>query len=47
MPGAESGMHRHPYPAFMYVMEGTLIVEVKDGESKTYQAGEALISSNF
>lgn len=42
-PGGETGRHKHPYPVFMYVFEGTLILELDDGTSKTYEAGQALI----
>ena len=42
-PGAEVGRHKHPYPIFMYVLEGTLLVEMDDGTQKTYNAGEAFI----
>lgn len=42
-PGAEVGRHKHPYPVFMYVLEGTLSVVQDDGTAKTYQAGDALI----
>ena len=42
-PGGETGWHTHPAPSFMYVMEGVLVVELKDGSKKEYKAGEALI----
>jgi len=42
-PGKEIGRHKHPYPVYMYVLEGTLMVELDDGTQKTYQSGEALI----
>ena len=42
-PGKEIGRHKHPYPVYMYVIEGTLLVELDDGTQKTYQSGEALI----
>ena len=42
-PGGETGRHKHPYPAFMYVLAGTLVLELDDGTSKTYTAGQALI----
>ena len=43
VPGGETGRHKHPHPVFMYVLEGTLILELDDGTSKTYTAGQALI----
>ena len=42
-PGGETGRHQHPGPTFMYVMEGTLVVELEDGTQKQYKAGEALV----
>ena len=42
-PGGETGRHRHPGPTYMYVLEGTLVVELEDGPQKQYKAGEALV----
>jgi quercetin dioxygenase-like cupin family protein len=42
-PGGETGRHRHPAPAFMYVMEGTLVVEQDDGTQTVYHAGDTLL----
>ncbi len=42
-PGGETGRHQHPGPTYMYVLEGTLVVELEDGTQKQYKAGEALV----
>jgi quercetin dioxygenase-like cupin family protein len=42
-PGGEVGRHKHPAPAFMYVMEGTLVVEQDDGTKTVHHAGDALL----
>jgi len=42
-PGGETGRHQHPGPTYMYVLEGTLVVELEDGTQKEYKAGEALV----
>ncbi len=42
-PGGETGRHQHPGPTYMYVLEGTLVVELEDGTQKQYTAGEALV----
>jgi quercetin dioxygenase-like cupin family protein len=42
-PGGETGRHRHPAPAFMYVMEGTLVVEQDDGTKTVHRAGDTLL----
>ena len=42
-PGGETGRHQHPGPTYMYVLEGTLVVELEDGTQKQFLAGEALV----
>ena len=42
-PGGETGRHQHPGPTYLYVLEGTLVVELEDGTRKEYKAGEALV----
>lgn len=39
-PGASSASHRHDAHTIVYVLEGTVIMQVKDGEEKTLSAGE-------
>lgn len=42
-PGGDTGRHKHPAPAFMYVLEGTLVVEQDDGTQTVHEAGDALL----
>ena len=42
-PGAVGQWHTHPTPPIVYVVEGTLSVETKDGETVHTQAGQAVI----
>jgi quercetin dioxygenase-like cupin family protein len=42
-PGAVGQWHTHPTPPIVYVVEGTLSVERKDGETVHTQAGQAAI----
>lgn len=42
-PGAMGQWHTHPTPPIVYVVEGTLSVERKDGETVHTQAGQAVI----
>jgi quercetin dioxygenase-like cupin family protein len=42
-PGGETGRHKHPAPAFMYVMEGTLVVEQDDGTETAHHPGDTLL----
>jgi len=39
--GAETGWHRHPMPAYAYVLSGSVTVELEDGKRYTFHAGEA------
>jgi quercetin dioxygenase-like cupin family protein len=41
-PGGESGRHMHPNPTFVYVLEGTLEVEM-EGKSHSFKAGDAFL----
>jgi quercetin dioxygenase-like cupin family protein len=40
-PGAETGRHTHPTPRFVYVLEGTVILEMDGKPSQTFKAGQA------
>jgi quercetin dioxygenase-like cupin family protein len=42
-PGAVGEWHTHATPPVVYVLEGTLSVEVKDGETMHTKAGEAAV----
>jgi quercetin dioxygenase-like cupin family protein len=39
-PGAAGASHRHPGPAFVYVIEGTYELGIDDKPTKKYKAGE-------
>ena len=41
-PGIETGWHLHPVPCFALVLEGELVVELKDGRTKKLKAGDTL-----
>ena len=40
-PGAETGWHTHPVPAYAYILAGTIEVESEDGTRKTFTAGDS------
>ena len=40
-PGGAGTSHRHPGPAFVYVIEGTYELGIDDQPTKTYKAGES------
>ena len=44
-PGGESGRHMHPVPTYVYVVEGTLTVEMDDGSPREYAAGSGFLES--
>ncbi len=39
-PGAETGKHSHPTPRFVYVMEGSVTLEIEGKPPQTFKAGE-------
>ena len=39
-PGTETGWHLHPVPCFALILEGDLVVELKDGRTKKFKAGD-------
>ena len=41
-PGGTSGRHRHPGIELAYVLEGSVVINVKDEAPVTVKAGEAL-----
>jgi quercetin dioxygenase-like cupin family protein len=41
-PGIETGWHMHPVSCFALVLEGELVVELKDGRTKKLKAGDTL-----
>lgn len=40
-PGAAGTPHRHPGPTFVYVLEGSVEIELEGSPAKIYRAGEA------
>src|SRR5688500_7277473 len=42
-PGGETGRHMHLYPAFVYVLEGGIDVEIEGGGSHGYKAGDSFV----
>src|SRR5207253_1044248 len=42
-PGGTTPRHRHPVPTFIYVVEGTLAVDVDGGGSREVRAGNAFM----
>jgi quercetin dioxygenase-like cupin family protein len=44
-PGIESVRHMHPVPTYLYILEGTLTVEMDDGSRREYQAGTGFLES--
>lgn len=41
-PGSSTGWHKHEIPLFAYIIQGTLTVNRKDQDPKTFKAGEAV-----
>jgi len=39
-PGSATGRHTHPTPRFVYVLEGSVVVEVDGKPAQTFKAGE-------
>ena len=44
-PGGESGRHMHPVPTYVYVVEGTLTIEMDHGSPREYVAGSGFLES--
>ena len=44
-PGGETGRHMHLYPAFVYVLEGAIEVEIEGGGSHSYKAGDSFLEA--
>jgi quercetin dioxygenase-like cupin family protein len=42
-PGGESGWHLHPYPTYVYVLQGTLHVELEGGRRHKIGRGRAAL----
>jgi len=44
-PGADSGPHLHPVPAFIYMLSGSIEVKTDGAATQTYKAGDALVEA--
>jgi quercetin dioxygenase-like cupin family protein len=44
-PGTKTKWMTHPVPAYLYVLQGTLIVEFQDGKRQQFSAGQAFLQS--
>ena len=42
-PGGETGRHLHPYPTFVYVLEGAIDVEMDGGGVQGHKAGDSFL----
>jgi quercetin dioxygenase-like cupin family protein len=42
-PGGETGRHMHPYPTFVYILEGAIDVETDGGMTHSYKAGDSVL----
>lgn len=42
-PGGETGRHMHLYPAFVYVLEGAVDVEMEGDMIHSYKAGDSFL----
>ena len=42
-PGAETPVHKHPYPRSLYIIEGTFTVTEEGGQPHTYPAGSFVV----
>jgi quercetin dioxygenase-like cupin family protein len=41
-PGGQVGRHLHPHPLFVYILEGTLTIEMEGHGAHAFRAGEGL-----
>jgi len=44
-PGGETGRHMHPYPTFVYVLDGSIDVEMEGGGTRSYKAGDSFLEA--
>src|SRR5215510_10093048 len=45
LPGADSGPHLHPVPAFIFMLNGAIEVKTEGAETHSYKAGDALVEA--
>jgi quercetin dioxygenase-like cupin family protein len=41
--GGSTGWHQHPVPVYAYILEGSLTVEMKDGNTYEFKKGEVIL----
>ena len=44
-PGGETGRHMHPYPTFVYLLEGAIDVEMDGGVVHSFKAGDSFLEA--
>lgn len=42
-PGGQTARHQHPVPVFVYVLEGTLVVQADGGQPREYKTGQGFV----
>ena len=42
-PGGETGRHMHPNPTFVYILEGSIDVEMDGHPTRSYKAGDSFM----
>src|SRR5262249_25947899 len=42
-PGAATGRHSHPTPRFVYVLEGSVVLELDGKPLQTFKVGQAFV----
>ena len=42
-PGGSTGWHQHPVPVYAYMLNGTLNVEIKGGQTSVFKKGDAIL----
>src|SRR5712691_7206700 len=42
-PGGETGRHMHPFPTFVYVLEGAVDVDMEGSGTHSYRAGDSFL----
>jgi quercetin dioxygenase-like cupin family protein len=45
-PGGETGRHQHPAPTFVYVLEGTVTIDVEGHPQAVHTAGQGFLEAN-
>lgn len=44
-PGGETGRHQHPVPTFVYVLEGTVTIEIEGHPQVVHTSGQAFLET--